>query len=118
MIFLLQILVNLWLGTKAITVSKTYGSIFAISGIVYIWITLNANIAAGIERLKIPFIFLSLGALLNVPLAYLFTLKTNSWISIMLANIISMIPYSIIQPIVLDKWLHLKIRGQINEDVL
>lgn len=104
--FFMQIIIDIWLGDKSIQVNIAYSITFALSGMIYIWVSVNSSITAGLGQLKTSFIYLSLGAFLNVPLAFIFSLLTNSWISIIFANIISMLPYCIIQPIILKKSLY------------
>lgn len=108
LIFLLQIIVDFWLGEKSIYINYTYAIIFALSGSLYIWHSSITSIVNGIGKLKIQFIFLTIGGIINIPVAYLLYRFTGSWISIVGANMISLIPYCIIQPIYIKKYLNLK----------
>lgn len=112
--FSLQTLINLWLKSKSIHVDLVYALICAISGALFIWTAMLTSITNGISELRISLIFLTLGAFINVPLSYLLSNLTGSWIAIMLANIISILPFCIIQSVWLSKYFKRNIKPQIN----
>lgn len=106
LIVLLQFLINIWLKGNAINVNYYYALLFAISGSLLIWNGVISTIVNGIGELKIQFITLTIGVCLNIPLAYLFCNLFNGWIGVVLANIISFIPYCIIQPMYINKYFN------------
>lgn len=101
----LQLLVKIWLGSAAIHINYLYAILFAISGSILIWNSVISTIVNGMGKLKIQFYALTVGVFLNIPLAYIFCKLLSGWIGVVLANIISFIPYCIIQPIFLEKYL-------------
>lgn len=103
LIFALQSIVDLWLGDKSIIINMHYAFIFALSGSLFIWHSTITSIVNGIGKLKIQLIFLTIGGLANIPVAYLIFYITGSWISIIIANIISLIPYLIVQTFYINK---------------
>lgn len=105
LVVLLQPLVNVWLADRTVPIRTDYAIACAASATVFIWMSVNAALAAGIGELRTPMVFLTLGALTNLPIAYGLTLLTHSWIAIVLANILSMMPYSIFQPLRLHNHL-------------
>lgn len=105
LILVLQPIVNFWLGSNAITINHINALIFAISGGLYIWHSAITSIVNGIGRLRIQFIFLTIGGLLNIPIAYLLFSISGNWISIVISNIISLLPYCIIQPYFIKMYL-------------
>lgn len=107
----LQIILNLWLGDRAIKVDYLYASIFAISGSLLLWATVITQISNGLGELKIQLIFMTIGAIVNFPLAYIGAKLLNSYIAIVIANIISLTPYCIIQPISFNSFLKKKFSG-------
>ncbi len=113
--FSLQIFIDFWLKGKAIHVDLSYAMIFAISGTLFIWNAMLTSITNGINELRISLIFLTLGAFINVPLAYLFSHITGSWISIILANIVSLLPFCIIQSVWLSKYFNRNINISVAE---
>lgn len=108
MIFFLQFGINLWLGDNAIQVNYLYASAFALFGSIIIWNGVISSIANGCGELKTQSIFFTIGALIKIPIAWILVGIFNSWIGVILANIIAMSPYCIIQPIWLNKYLNKK----------
>ena len=96
---LMQPLVDLWLRDRAIQVDMRLAAACAISATMYIWMGVNNEIVAGIGDLKTPLVLLTLGAVANVPIAFGLSLLTHSWMAIVVANIISMTPYCVVQPL-------------------
>ena len=101
----LQTIINLWLGDRAIHANIWYGLIFAVSGSLFIWNGVISSIINGIGKVKLQLLLMSAGAVLNFPVAYLFVMITHSWISIIIANVIALLPYCIIQPLWMTRWL-------------
>lgn len=93
----LQWIYNLWLGDKTISVNYSIAVIFALSGTIMSLRTILASYSNGLCELKIQTIYMTIGALVNIPLAYIFSRISGSYISIVIANIISMLPYCIAQ---------------------
>lgn len=100
-----QIILNIWLGNNTINVNYMYTLLFAILGSLLIWNGVISTIVNGMGKLKVQFICLTAGVILNIPLAYIFCNVLNSWIGVVIANILSFIPYCIIQPIYIEKYL-------------
>ena len=78
LILILQNLIDLWLGGNAISVNYKIAVVFAISGSLFVWNAALSSIINGLGKLKIPLVFLTFGAIINIPLAYMFVLLTNS----------------------------------------
>lgn len=103
---LLQFIFNLWLGDRTIKVNYLYALVFAISGSIFIWIAVLSSIANGIGELKPQLILFSIGAIVNIPISFLIYRYYNDWIAVIIANILVMIPYCIVQPILLNKFIN------------
>lgn len=99
----LQLFFDLWLGEKSITVNYIYAAVFAVSGIVMSLRTVLASYSNGLCELRVQSIYMTLGAVMYIPLAYLLSYMVNSYIAIVAANIISMMPYCIAQMIWCNK---------------
>ena len=104
-ISVLQYIFNFWLNGNSIDVNYKYAFIMAIYNSVFIAHTANGSISNGLSRFKIQSVFMGLAAIMMIPLAILFTRITGSWIGVILATIISVLPYEIIQPISTHKYL-------------
>lgn len=105
MIIPLQLVFDIWLGSASIKVNYAYAILFAILESVMIWRTLISTFANGLRELKIQFICLTLGAVINIPLAYIGVCIFNSYIAIVIANIISILPFCFVQTIWCNKFL-------------
>jgi O-antigen/teichoic acid export membrane protein len=103
---------NFWLGDNTIKVNYMYAFIFALSGGIFLWCNIITCIANGSGKLKIQLIYVAFGAIVNIPIAYVLTRLTNSYISIVIANIISIMPYCIIQPIWFARYINKMIKQQ------
>lgn len=106
----LQSVFNIWLGSNTIAVNYVYAFIFVIFGTVNIWSGSLATLVNGLGELKTQIIFLSFGAAINIPCAYLLAHTYGGFISIVIANIISILPFCIVQTFVLFSSLNRKIR--------
>lgn len=105
LIFFLQLGIKLWLGENSIDVNYSYAVIFAIFGSLLVWNGVISSIANGFGQLKTQAIFFTIGALIKFPIAYFIVGTSNSWIGIIIANIISLSLYCIVQPLIIDKFL-------------
>lgn len=117
MIPFLQFGINLWLKDNAIQVNYLYAIAFATSGSIIIWNGVVSSIANGCGEMKIQSIFFTLGAFINLPIAWILVQVFNSWIGVVVANVISMSLFCIIQPLWIDRYLDKKI-GDEEEQCL
>lgn len=106
----LQVLVDIWLGKGFIEVKVEYTIIFIISNVIFIFHNINTSIGNGMSYFKTQIIWMTFAALINIPLAYLLVNITGNWIGVVLANIISLLPFEIIQPIYLNKHINLVLK--------
>lgn len=105
-----QIIINLWLRDNAIKVNYIYAIIFAISGSLFLWSSVVASVSNGLGELRTQLIFVTIGALVNIPLAFIGAKLFQSYIAIVIANIISLAPYCIIQPIWFNRFINEKVK--------
>lgn len=117
LISILQFIVNLWLGENAIKINVIYAILFAVSGSLFIWHSAITSIINGMGKLSVQFTWLTIGALINIPVAYVLYKTTGNWISVIGANIISLIPYCVIQPYYILKYLRLETEGKKNAKI-
>ena len=109
-ISVLQYIFNFWLGENSIDVNYKYAFIMAVYNSVFIAHSANGSISNGLSRFKIQSIFMGLAAVLMIPISIIMIRITDSWIGVILATIISVLPYEIIQPISTHKYLKVKLR--------
>ncbi|MDU6365060.1 MAG: hypothetical protein E6582_16245 [Clostridium sp.] len=106
MVPFLQILIDVWLGKGTIKVETTYAIIFVISNSIFIFHNINTSIGNGMSYFKTQIIWMTFAAIVNIPLAYLLVNITGGWIGVVLANIISLLPFEIMQPIYMRKHIN------------
>ncbi len=108
-----QIVVNIWLREDAITVNFGYGLCFAALITTNLFINSATCVANALNELKCQIIWTVIGAVLKVPLAILFVGLFNSWIGVVLANLIALVPLLIFQTYDINKKLNQLIKNKI-----
>ena len=101
--FGLQFIFNLWLGTGVIVVNNTYAIIFLLYTIVMLLSYAVAATANALSLLKTQIYCYFVGAIIKYPLCLLILNINNNWSTIVLVNLIIMLPYAIIQLLVIRK---------------
>ena len=104
----LQPFMNLWLGKGVIDVNTMYGIAFVFSSSLFVLHNVNTSIGNGISYFKIQLIWMTFAALVCVPLTYVMVQITESWIGVVVANSISLLPYEILAPIYTFKQLDIE----------
>ena len=94
-----QFFVNIWLDDNAIRVDPLYSVLFSLFNIEYMWISLHSNFENGMGKLRIQRMGYLIAAFLFPTLVSVFTSYNNQWIFVLIANIVALIPISILQPI-------------------
>jgi O-antigen/teichoic acid export membrane protein len=113
MIFSIQFIVDIWLKEKTIKINTTYSIIFALSTIMVMWTAIVSSFVNGLGKLKLQFIFLTVGAILNVVISIVLAKLFNVWIVIVIANIFSLLPYCIFQTVWLNQYF-MKNHNEVN----
>lgn len=93
----LQMVINIWLGDKAITVNYITALIFAFYGSTYILNVVLTTIANGIGKLKTQMIFYGIGVVLKIPVILLLANLTGNWVTVMLYNVIVLMVFCVFQ---------------------
>lgn len=97
----LQPIVNLWLGSEAIETHVFYAMFFAMVGSLMIWNGTLSSIANGIGELKTQCVLFSIGAILKIALSWFFVMAFNTWIGVVIADVVAIGAYCLVQSIVL-----------------
>ena len=101
---LMRPIINIWLGENALSnISILSGVLFALLGCSMIVNSVMSSVANGLGALNTQAICFGIGACLKIPLAYWLVQVLQSWDGVVLANVICVAIYCIIQPIVLNK---------------
>lgn len=96
-IMLMPMISRYWLGDNAIEMNYLYGVIFAIYNILFMKMSIDTSIIAGLGNLKIQSISLTVTTILKVLFSITLIYISKSWISIILANILALMPYLIVE---------------------
>ena len=114
-VIVLQPIVNFWLKEDAITVSTTYGIIFASSGFIFLVHNVNTAIGNGFSYFKPQVVLMTLAAVLDIPLAWVFVQMTGGMIGVVLANIIVLLPFEILEPIFFFRYINKLIKAEADK---
>lgn len=106
---ILQPLMDIWLGKEAIIVSSLTGIAFAFSSTIFVVHNVNTSIGNGISYFKIQMIWMTVAAICDIPFSYLMVQVMGTWVGIVIANIIVLIPYEVFAPIYTIKRLNIEI---------
>lgn len=88
----MPIVVKIWLGESAITVSRVEGLLFCIYNLVYMWMMLNYNFACGMGRTKVISIWLTAAGIGNLLLTIWGCSIYRSWITVVIATAVAAAP--------------------------
>ncbi|MFV0138517.1 MATE family efflux transporter [Empedobacter falsenii] len=100
-----QYIIDFWLKDKAIEVNYMYVLVFSIYVFVSIWNSVVSSFANGMGHLKNQLIFMAIGVVIFITLV-LSTRQYQSWIFIVLANTIALMPYCVTQSLWLKKYFN------------
>jgi Na+-driven multidrug efflux pump len=78
--------------------------LFAIFASAMMFVSVLSSIANGLGNLKTQFWCYSIGATIKIPLSILFINACNEWHGVMIANIICMLLYCLVEPFVLNRY--------------
>ncbi|WP_346934834.1 hypothetical protein [Clostridium sp.] len=97
LILLMPIILKYWLGNNTIVVYYPYSIIFAIYNILFMKVSIDTSIIAGLGTLKVQAIALTVTTLLKILFSFILIHIVNTWISIIISNILALLPYIIIE---------------------
>lgn len=101
----LQPLINFWLGADAIQVNYGYALCFAVFGAVMIFQSGVSTIVCGIGRMGLQAVCYSVGIVAKFLIISIGVRATHSWIVVVWANAIILIPYCVLEQIRLNRFL-------------
>lgn len=91
LVFINQFAFDLWLQSETIEINIIYSISFAIYSIVMIWLFSITAIANGLSLLKAQLIATTVGMILKIPLVLVSNLLFDSWITVVIVNVLIMI---------------------------
>lgn len=105
----LQLVINIWLQEEAIQVNYIYALSFALFGAAMVYQSGVSTIVCGIGKMKLQAICYAVGVVGKFVIIDLGIKYTGSWIFVVLANALILIPYCILQQLQLNRYFG---RGQ------
>lgn len=116
LIVLLQPIIDLWLGERAVEVNYLTASFFLLYGVIMIWVAIQSTIVAGLGYLKTQLRFYLFAAIFKIITITTVSQYTNDWSIVVLVTAVGLLPYCIYQPIEVKKELK-RLELQIDKSV-
>lgn len=104
-VILLQPIIDIWLGDRAIEVNYLTASFFLLYGVVMIWVAIQSTVVAGLGTLKVQLRFYLFAAIFKIFTIVVASQFTDDWSIVILATALGLLPYCIYQPFVVKKQL-------------
>lgn len=101
----LQTLMNIWLGDGVVVVDYRCAACFALYGSAMIYQSGVSTITNGTGRMRIQAICYGIGVVAKLIIVDIGILITGSWVIVVLANAVVLIPYCIVQQVFLNKFI-------------
>lgn len=98
-------IVKMWLGSHAIDVSITYGIIFSVYNLTYMWMMLNYNFACGLGRINVMAIWVTIATVLNYVLTVYISQMLQSWVAVIIATAIVSAPCALAVQLDIKKFM-------------
>lgn len=102
-LFLMPYFFKIWLGNEDIGFNLSTGICFTIYSTIFIWISIQSTLVAGLGKLKVQLICYIIAVVLKVGAIILLHNIFSSWKFIIIATSIALLPYCVIQPICIQK---------------
>ncbi|ALC89199.1 hypothetical protein AM500_04900 [Bacillus sp. FJAT-18017] len=100
---LVQYIVNLWLGQNYININYLYAIVFAIFGSIFVFQNVLSTFACGLGKMKLQAYFYTIGVIFKFVFINYITSIYTDWIIMVIADIIILAPYCIVQTLVLKR---------------
>lgn len=93
----LQDIINLWLGQNAITVNYSVATLFIVFSVITIYNMSVSIFANALNELRTQVVYFSLGMFIKLPLILTMNIFFDTWITVLIATILTLLPYSLAQ---------------------
>ena len=108
---LFPFLVKVWLGEGTIQTNVFYGIVFCFSSIMMILHNVNTSIGNGLSYFRLQMVWMTVAAVVCIPLSYILVQLTGSWIGVVMGTSLSLIPYEVLAPFFTFKFLNKEIEA-------
>lgn len=110
----MQFLVDIWLGKGYIIVNHGIAIIFVFSSSIFFLHNVNTSVANGMSFFKVQMVWMTFAAIVDIPLAWLLVRTTGSWVGIIIANILALLPFEIIEIFAFKKMINTTLASKAN----
>lgn len=104
-----QILINLWLGAETIIVEKIKIVCMICYCCIFVLHNVNTSISNGMSWFKLQGIWMTVAAVVMIPLSVIFCKITGDWCGVVWASVVSILPYEVIQPCCFECYIRKKL---------
>ena len=101
----LQWFFNFWLKENSVAVNYLKAITMIAFNVAFVMHYVNTNVNNGLSMFKTQLIWMTIGAVLMVPLSRLLCYVTGDWTGVIIGCTISILPYEVVQPVVSLKTL-------------
>lgn len=108
----IQFILDVWLGDKSIPVDYLYASIFVLFSVANIWVANISVFNSGLGELNLPIVCNAFAVLVKVLGVVYLSSYFDSWIFVIVATLIGLVPYCVIIPILNTRIIN-RLRTQI-----
>lgn len=102
---LMQPIFNIWLGTETIQVRYDCLIVMCVYAGVFVLHVGSTSVGNGLGLFRVQIILMSIAALAMIPFSFIFCHVTGGWIGVIIAMLLAIAPFEIIQPIYCLHWL-------------
>lgn len=114
-VILLQPIINIWLGDRAIEVNYLTAFYFLLYGVIMIWVAIQSTVVAGLGTfLKTQLLLYLFAAIFKIIIIVIVAQYTDDWSIVILATALGLLPYCIYQPMIIKKELRI-LESQIDK---
>ena len=110
-----QVGFDLWLGSDSISVNPSCVLVMSLFSVVFVLQNVNASIGNGLSYFKVQLVLMGLAAALMVPLSYALCNITDSWIGVIAAAVLVILPFQIVEPIACVRYLRKLERDNVEK---
>lgn len=110
LILVLQPIMDFWLGDNSVDVNYFYAVVFALFGSSMLYQSTLSTFVCGMGRMKLQAIAYAIGVILKFAIIHFGISLTDSWIIVILSNVLILIPYCVIQEIDLTRFLNKQLK--------
>ena len=111
----LDVILKLWLREKAIEVNVMVALLFALLSCEMIWVSVMTSVVNGLGKLRCQMYGFLFATVFKVGAIVLWASQA-SWIFVIIVTIIGLLPYCIVQPVVLKRQLRILANESMKDD--